>query len=147
MEIYTIGFTRTTARDFFGRLADAGVRRLIDVRLNNVSQLAGFAKRDDLAFFLKELCQAEYVHEPRLAPTQELLDGLKKHKGAWADYESGFKELLRERRIGEILTPAFFAGPCVLLCSEATPEYCHRRLVIEYLQQVWPGAEITPGHL
>ena len=99
MEIYTIGFTQTTARDFFGRLKDAGIRRLIDVRLNNSSQLAGFAKRDDVEFFLEELCGAEYVHEPRLAPTQELLDGLKKHKGSWQDYEAGFDALLRERRI------------------------------------------------
>ena len=147
MEIYTIGFTQTTARDFFDRLREAGVRRLIDVRLNNVSQLAGFAKRDDLAFFLDELCDAEYVHEPRLAPTQELLDGLKKHKGAWIDYEAGFNELLRERRIEDVLEPEFFAGPSVLLCSEATPERCHRRLILEYLDQAWPAVGIRAIHL
>lgn len=147
MEIYTIGFTQTTARDFFGRLRTAGIRRLIDVRLNNVSQLAGFAKRDDLAYFLRELCGAEYVHEPLLAPTQELLDGLKKHKGAWSDYEGGFTELMRDRRIEDALTPEFFAGPSVLLCSEATPEYCHRRLIVEYLRRAWPGAGILPVHL
>ena len=147
MEIYTIGFTQTTARDFFDRLKKAGIRRLIDVRLNNVSQLAGFAKRDDLAYFLEELCGAEYVHEPRLAPTQELLDGVKKHKGAWSDYEVGFNELLRERRIEDALTPEFVGGPSVLLCSEAAPEHCHRRLVVEYLQQAWPDADISPVHL
>jgi uncharacterized protein (DUF488 family) len=147
VEIYTIGFTQTNARDFFGRLIEAGVRRVIDVRLNNSSQLAGFAKRDDLAFFVEALCDAEYVHEPRLAPTQELLDGFKKHKGAWNDYEEGFNTLLRERRIEDVLAPEFFAGPSVLLCSEATPEHCHRRLIVDYLQQVWPEVAITPVHL
>jgi len=147
VEIYTIGFTQTTARDFFGRLKDAGILRLIDVRLKNSSQLAGFARRDDLAFFLKELCGAEYVHEPRLAPTQELLDGLKKHKGSWTEYEAGFAALLRERRIEEAFSPAFFAGPTVLLCSEATPEHCHRRLIVEYLQRAWPEEGIWPVHL
>lgn len=147
MEIYTIGFTQTTARDFFGRLKTAGIRRLIDVRLNNVSQLAGFAKRDDLEFFLAELCDAEYVHEPQLAPTQELLDGLKKHKGSWVDYEVGFNELLQKRRIEEVLSPSFFEGPSVMLCSEATPEHCHRRLIVEYLQRAWPTAGISAVHL
>jgi uncharacterized protein (DUF488 family) len=147
VEIYTIGFTQTTARDFFERLRKAGIRRLIDVRLNNVSQLAGFAKRDDLAYFLDELCGAQYVHEPLLAPTQELLDALKKRKGAWSDYEAQFNELMRERRIEEVLAPEFFAGPSVLLCSEATPEHCHRRLVLEYLEKAWPGVRIRAVHL
>jgi uncharacterized protein (DUF488 family) len=147
VEIYTIGFTQTTARDFFERLRRAGVRRLIDVRLNNVSQLAGFAKRDDLAYFLDELCGVEYVHEPLLAPTQDLLDGLKKHRGAWSDYALRFNELMRERRIEDVLAPDFFAGPSVLLCSEATPEHCHRRLVLEYLEDAWPRIGIRAVHL
>jgi uncharacterized protein (DUF488 family) len=147
VEIYTIGFTQTTARDFFGRLNSVGVRRLIDVRLNNSSQLAGFAKKDDLAFFLEELYGAEYVHEPRLAPTQELLDELKKRKGSWETYAAGFNELMRERRIEEMIDPSFFEGPSALLCSEATPEQCHRRLVLEYLQRAWPRAAITAVHL
>ena len=95
MEIYTIGFTQTSAELFFERLRNAGVRRLIDVRLNNVSQLAGFAKLDDLAFFLRELCGADYRHEPLLAPTQEMLDNLKKRGGSWADYERVFLGLMR----------------------------------------------------
>jgi uncharacterized protein (DUF488 family) len=147
VEIYTIGFTQTTARDFFGRLRAAGVRRLIDVRLNNSSQLAGFAKRDDLAYFLEQLCDAEYVHEPLLAPTQELLDGLKKHKGSWDEYEADFNELMQDRRIESELSPSFFDGPSALLCSEATPEHCHRRLVLEYLRREWPQEAITPIHL
>lgn len=137
MEIYTIGFTKTTAADFFGRLKKAGIRRLIDVRLNNVSQLAGFAKRDDLAYFLRELCDVGYVHEPLLAPTQELLDSLKKHKGAWQAYETGFMQLLKERHVEERLTPEYFEGPSVLLCSEHTAEHCHRRLAVEYLDTRW----------
>jgi uncharacterized protein (DUF488 family) len=137
MDVYTIGFTRKSAAAFFGALRQAGVRRLIDVRLNNVSQLAGFSKRDDLAFFLRELCGAEYVHEPLLAPTQELLDGYKKHKGGWEEYERAFLGLLAGRKVEERLGRDLFAGPAVLLCSEPTAEHCHRRLVLEYLQGKW----------
>jgi uncharacterized protein (DUF488 family) len=137
MDVYTIGFTRKTAAEFFGALKGAGIKRLIDVRLNNVSQLAGFTKRDDLAFFVRELCGAEYVHEPLLAPTQEMLDAYKKHKGSWQEYERLFLELMTRRKIEEALSRSFFAGPAVLLCSEPTPEQCHRRLVLEYLQAKW----------
>lgn len=147
MEVYTIGFTQTTARDFFNRLRAAGVRRLIDVRLNNSSQLAGFAKKDDLAFFFEELCGGEYVHEPILAPTQELLDGLRKQKGTWEEYETGFIELMQKRRIESVLSPEFFEGPSALLCSEATSEHCHRRLILEYLRLAWPAASIRAVHL
>lgn len=137
MTVYTIGFTRKSAAEFFGLLRGAGIRRLIDVRLNNVSQLAGFTKRDDLAFFVKELCGAVYVHEPLLAPTQEMLDAYKKAKGDWAEYERRFLRLMAERRIEHELDPAAFAGPAALLCSEPTAEHCHRRLVVEYLAQKW----------
>ena len=137
MDVYTIGFTRKTAAEFFNALRQAGVRRLIDVRLNNVSQLAGFSKRDDLAFFLKEICGADYVHEPLLAPSQELLDAYKKGKGSWEDYERGFLDLLAGRKIEERLSRNLFTGPAVLLCSEPTADHCHRRLVLEYLQGKW----------
>ena len=147
MEIYTIGFTQTTARHFFGRLNQVGIRRLIDVRLSNVSQLAGFAKRDDLAFFVEALCQAEYIHEPELAPTQELLDAFKKRKGSWEEYEPAFLNLMKQRRIEAEFIPSFFEGPSVLLCSEAVADNCHRRLVIEYLARAWPSASIRPVHL
>jgi len=143
MEIFTIGFTQSTAERFFERLSQAGVQRLLDVRLNNRSQLAGFAKRDDLKYFLHRLCQAEYQHEPLLAPTQELLDAYKKNGGDWAVYEQGFLELLRQRRIEEQLDPGSFEQPTVLLCSEATAECCHRRLVIEYLTQHWPDVKMV----
>jgi uncharacterized protein (DUF488 family) len=145
MDVYTIGFTQKNAATFFGILRQAGIKRLIDVRLNNVSQLAGFSKRDDLAFFLKEICQADYVHEPLLAPTQELLDGYKKKKGSWAEYERRFLELMAERNIEERLGRDLFSGPAVLLCSEPTAENCHRRLVLEYLHEKWD--EVRAIHL
>lgn len=145
MEIFTIGFTQSSAERFFGRLKGAGIRRLLDVRLNNRSQLAGFAKRDDLAYFLRELCEADYRHEPSLAPTQELIDAWKKERGAWSDFERQFAVLMRERRVEQLYCPADFTVPTVLLCSESTPEHCHRRLVVEYWMQHWPA--ITPVHL
>ena len=113
------------------------------MRLNNSSQLAAFSKRDDLAYFLRELCHAEYRHEPLLAPTQELLDAYKKRKGSWADYEHAFLALMRERHIEEVLSPSMFDTPTVLLCSELTAEHCHRRLVLEYLQQHWGDIQIV----
>ena len=137
MEIYTIGFTQKSAAQFFDLLKRHQIRRLVDVRLNNVSQLAGFSKRDDLAHFLRELVGAEYCHEPLLAPTQQMLDDLKKRRGSWADYEQRFLALMRERQIEHELDPALFEERTVLLCSEATPERCHRRLVIEYLSEHW----------
>lgn len=139
MEVYTIGFTKKTASEFFGALRSAGVKRLLDVRLNNSSQLAGFTKRDDLPFFLRELCGAEYRHEPLLAPTRDILDAYKKSDGSWKEYESSFLELMRERRVEKELRKDLFDGPTVLLCSEATPEHCHRRLVLEYLDSTWGG--------
>jgi uncharacterized protein (DUF488 family) len=137
MEIYTIGFTQTTAEHFFSRLANAGVRRLLDVRLNNSSQLAGFAKARDLPYFLETLVGATYYHEPLLAPTQELLDDYKKRGGDWATYESRFLELMASREIEVKLSPAEFGTATALLCSEATAEHCHRRLVCDYLGNRW----------
>ena len=139
MEIYSIGFTQTSAERFFGRLADAGVARVLDVRLNNSSQLAGFAKAQDLPFFLRELVGAEYRHEPRLAPTQSLFDDFKKKKGSWALFEERFIALMTERRIETVLSPRDFETPTAFLCSEATAERCHRRLVCDYLANHWPA--------
>ncbi len=143
MEVYTIGFTRKSAEEFFGILKKAGIRRLLDVRLNNSSQLAAFSKREDLRFFLREICGADYLHEPLLAPTQEMLDQYKKEGGDWADYERLFFALMQERQIETALDPNLFATPTVLLCSEATAENCHRRLVLEYLQERWGTLEIV----
>lgn len=145
MEIYTIGFTKRTAAEFFGALKRAGIKRLLDVRLNNVSQLAGFTKRDDLPFFLKEICGAEYVHQPLVAPTQEILDAYKKKRGSWQEYETKFLHLMEERKIEDQIERTQFLTPTVLLCSEATPEHCHRRLVLEYLRGKW--GDIKTVHL
>lgn len=145
MEICTIGFTQTSAEHFFDRLKSAGVRRLLDVRLNNTSQLAGFAKARDLEYFLRALLGATYEHDPRLAPNQELLDRFKKNKGSWAAYEHDFVELLRTRRIERALDRASFLTRTALLCSEATAEQCHRRLVVEYLNACW--GDVQAVHL
>jgi hypothetical protein len=99
IEIATIGFTKKSAKTFFTALQDAGVKRVVDVRLNNVSQLAGFSKMEDLRFFLKALCGIEYVHLPELAPTQDMLDAYKKEKGDWSLYEKRFLDLMAARRI------------------------------------------------
>lgn len=145
MEIYSIGFTQTTAERFFKRLSDAGIARLLDVRLNNTSQLAGFAKAKDLPYFLRELIGATYEHQPLLAPTRGLLDDYKKRKGDWATYESRFLRLMASREIESKLSMAEFETPTALLCSEATPEHCHRRLVCEYLAARWP--DVRAVHL
>lgn len=145
MEICTIGFTKHTAQGFFGALKEEGVARLIDVRLNNVSQLAGFAKRDDLRFFLESLCGADYFHEPQLAPTADLLKSYRGGEIEWSDYESRFLDLMIERQVEEKLSRDFFEPRSVLLCSEHTPEHCHRRLVVEYLGLHWEG--ISAVHL
>ena len=143
--LYTIGFTKSTAEHFFGRLQAAGVRRLVDVRLNNTSTLAGFTKRDDLPYFLRAILDAEYVHEPLFAPTQAMLDAYKKAKGSWSDYERQFLQLMAERKVEDRIERRALSGPSVLLCSEPTPEHCHRRLVLDYLRDKWGGIE--PVHL
>ena len=137
MEVYTIGFTKTTAAEFFGKLKQAGIRRLLDIRLNNTSQLAGFAKQDDLIYFLEQLCGAQYLHEPRLAPTRPMLDAYKKEKRDWEEFERNFMQLMAERKVERAIDAELFAVPTVLLCSEATAQHCHRRLVLEYLGSKW----------
>jgi uncharacterized protein (DUF488 family) len=143
LEIYTIGFTKHSAEDFFETLRKAGITRLVDVRLNNVSQLAGFAKRDDLCYFLDQICGAEYIHEPLLAPTQEMLDGYKKQGDSWSSYEQAFLDLIATRRIETRLPKDLFDGRTVLLCSEHRPDHCHRRLVVEYLNDRWGDVEVV----
>ncbi|MED7928818.1 DUF488 domain-containing protein [Nonomuraea sp. LP-02] len=144
MKIYTIGFTRKTAEQFFGLLHEAGVRTLVDVRLNNVSQLAGFAKRDDLKYFLKEICGVAYAHRLDLAPTQPMLDDYKKHGTSWTAYEDRFLELMQHRHIEDTI-PQNLINNAVLLCSEDKAQHCHRRLVAEYLAQRWNN--VTIEHL
>lgn len=138
VNLATIGFTKTTAAKFFDRLKNASVKKVIDVRLHNTSQLAGFAKADDLAYFLKEICGAQYVHQPLLAPTDDILKAFKRDKGDWTIYENSFMQLMEQRKIEERLKPGMFEGGC-LLCSEDKPHHCHRRLVCEYLNAKWDG--------
>ena len=137
MEIYSIGFTKKSAGEFFGALKAAGIERLLDVRLNNTSQLAGFAKQSDLKYFLEEICGAAYEREPLFAPTQEILDAFKKQKGSWETYTEAYLALIRSRRVESAISQESFQRKTVLLCSEASAEHCHRRLALEYLQQHW----------
>ena len=140
MKLFTIGFTKSTAERFFGRLQRSGARKIIDVRLNNLSQLAGFAKRDDLAYFAKSICGMGYQHVPALAPTQGMLDEYKKDGGGWDEYAQKFLSLMAQRQV-ERLKKEDLDGGC-LLCSEDKPHHCHRRLVAEYLRDRWTDVEI-----
>ncbi|MDB9315349.1 DUF488 domain-containing protein [Spirulina sp. CS-785/01] len=134
LDLFTIGFTKKTAQQFFEMLQKNGVKRVIDTRLNNASQLAGFAKKKDLQYFLKTIGNIEYVHLLDLAPTKDILDNYKKKKIDWETYESKFTELITKRKIETKVSPEDLQGAC-LLCSEAKPHHCHRRLVAEYFQQ------------
>ena len=142
MNIYTIGFTKKKAAEFFNILKKAGIKRLVDIRLNNSSQLAGFTKSDDLKYFLKEICGIDYRHEPLLAPNENILKEYKKGGGNWQKYEHDFIKLMSERKIEEKFKPELFEIPTVLLCSEQTSEHCHRRLVLEYLKKKWGNINI-----
>ncbi|MDP3884498.1 DUF488 family protein [Hydrogenophaga sp.] len=142
MTIYTIGFTKKSASKFFDLLQHSGAKRVVDVRLNNVSQLAGFAKRDDLKYFLEKICGMEYVHQPLLAPTQDMLDEYKKNGGDWATYEARFVDLMEKRRIEREIPREEVIDGC-LLCSEDKPHHCHRRIVAEYFQRHWGELDIS----
>ena len=141
LRLFTIGFTKKSAERFFTLLRAAGVQCVLDVRLHNRSQLAGFSKRDDLAYFLRAILGIDYLHLPELAPTEPMLTRLRQG-GTWAEYQASFVQTLQARQIEKTLDPARFAQGC-LLCSEDQPEHCHRRLVAEYLAQHWPGLEIV----
>ena len=142
IKLFTIGFTKKTAQEFFGKLQQAGVKRIVNIRLNNVSQLAGFSKKEDLEFFLRVIAKIEYVHVPQLAPTQEILDAFKKHDGDWAVYEAAFSRLLESRHAEDVVPRSTMDYAC-LLCSEDKPDRCHRRLVAEYLQKHWENVVIV----
>ena len=142
MKINTIGFTKKSAARFFELIMSSGAKRIVDVRLNNASQLAGFAKRDDLRFFLREICGVDYVHLPELAPTKTMLDEYRKVHKDWNRYEREFLALMQERGIEGSLSKDVLADGC-LLCSEDKPHNCHRRLVAEYLQERWGAVEVS----
>jgi len=143
LEIQTIGFAGKTAEAFFTALKGAGTRRVIDVRLKNTSQLAAFAKKKDLPFFLEAIVGATYVHAPFLAPTRELLKGFRNRDIPWEDYAERFKALLVDREVEKEIPRFWFADPAALLCSENKPDHCHRRLVAEYLAGRWGDATIV----
>jgi uncharacterized protein (DUF488 family) len=146
VEIYTIGFTKKSARQFFELLRGAGIGLLLDTRINNTSQLAAFAKRDDLEYFLDELLDARYEHRVDLAPTQEMLSAFKKNEIGWEEYAASFLALMEQRRPDLLLDKELIAQtPTALLCSEHKPDRCHRRLVVEYLADAW--SDLTPRHL
>ena len=134
--IFTIGFTKKNAEEFFRLLQEARVEKLIDIRENRVGQLAGFAKYPDLAFFLDRIAGITYDYQPTLAPSPEIRDAYRKTHD-WAQYEKSFEELMAQRRVLDEIDPALFEGKIALLCSEADPDQCHRHLVAEMLARHW----------
>ena len=143
MNLYTIGFTKKSAEEFFGLLREAGVGRIVDVRLNPRSQLAGFANQRDLPYLLQEILHCEYTHVPILAPDKELLADYRANKD-WQQYEQRYARQLQRSHAIEHLDPELFAGtPCCLLCSEEKPDRCHRRLAAEYMQRFWTDLHIV----
>lgn len=136
--LHTIGFAKKSAREFFSILTEHGIKTLIDVRLNNVSQLAGFTKKKDLEYFLEKICGINYYHRPEFAPTKEILDAYKKKEITWPEYESKYNSILSERQVAKQITTDKLNMAC-LLCSEPTAEKCHRRLLAEYLKNHCEG--------
>ena len=141
IKIFTIGYAGKNAREFFTILKQAGIRKVIDVRLYNTSQLAGFTKRQDIEYFLQAIVGAEYTHLPIMAPTKQLLSDYKKGLINWQQYETQFKAIMTQRQIEKHLVPQDMDMAC-FLCSEAKADNCHRRLVAEYLTKHWQNVSI-----
>ena len=139
--LFTIGFAKKDAQTFFEMLRASKIRKVIDVRLNNVSQLAGFTKRNDLKYFLEKIIGCQYQHRPDWAPTDSILDPYKKKKTTWDDYVREFTALMEQRKIGGDVTPDELDHVC-LLCSEPTPEHCHRRLIAERMLALYPQMKL-----
>ncbi len=142
MRVYTIGFAKKSAEEFFTQLEQPGLVRVVDIRRSNTSQLAAFTKRDDLRYFLRVINGIDYLHMLELAPTQEILDTYRKHGRDWDKYEHDFLELLAETKVENSVPKEVLDGAC-LLCSEPSPQHCHRRLVAEYLREHWGDFEIV----
>lgn len=142
MRIYTIGFTKKRAAEFFELLRESGAKRLVDVRLSNASQLSGFAKKDDLEYFLQKICRMKYFHLPELAPTKEMLDAYRKEHHDWDRYERDYLELMDQRKVAKMAIKRLVSDGC-LLCSEDQPDHCHRRLVAEYFDKHWKDVDIV----
>lgn len=141
IRIFTMGFTGKSAKEFFETLQKAGVRRVVDIRLNNVSQLAGFAKKNDLQYFLQAIAGIEYTHNTDLAPSKDILHASREKMIDWEEYAIRFKQLLQERNPVARLRPEDFDLAC-LLCAELLADECHRRLVAEYLKEKWGNVVI-----
>jgi len=139
--VFTIGYAGKNAREFFTMLKQAGVRKVIDVRLCNTSQLAGFSKKQDIEYFLQAIVGAKYIHLPIMAPTKQLLNDYKKGSIDWEQYESQFKSIISQRQIENHVMEQDMDMSC-FLCSEAVADNCHRRLVAEYLAGVWSNISI-----
>ena len=143
MKLYTIGFTQKNARTFFNLLRDNNVKTVVDIRLNNTSQLAAFAKGEDLKFFLTEFCQIEYVHDITFAPTETLLKDYKNKKISWFEYEKEFSRIMEGCNIKNYIKKNYYNKDSIcLLCSEALPNQCHRRLVAEIFGEVFEDVQI-----
>lgn len=142
VKLFTIGFTKKSAREFFSKLEQAQIKRILDIRLNNSSQLTGFTKRNDLEFFLEKIGGIHYFYLPQLCPTNEILDAYKSHKLPWLEYEEKFSALLTQRHVENTISMELLDHGC-LLCSEDKPDHCHRRLVGQYLSRKLGGLEIV----
>ncbi len=143
MKLYTIGFTQKSAREFFEKIKNNKIELLLDVRLNNVSQLAGFAKNKDLEFFLQQICDCKYAHDVTFAPTKELLENYRSKKTSWGEYEKIFNKIISDRNIDSVFKKLYTQYDRIcLLCTEPVPEHCHRRLVAEYLKNHIENIEI-----
>jgi len=142
MKIYTLGFTKKSAREFFDALKRNNIKQIVDVRLNNISQLAGFTKKHDLQYLLRELCGVDYYHFEFLAPTKEMRDKYVKSKN-WDIYAREYIELIESRNVLDRLDKSFFDRETCFLCSEASPDHCHRMLLTQYLEEHWGDIEVS----
>ena len=143
MELFTIGFTKKTAQEFFEALAGAGIKTLIDVRLNNKSQLAGFSKQADLEYFLDEICSIKYIHEPLLTPTEEMFKAYRSKSIDWEEFGRRYRDLLGKRAVSDHLDRTPFTENAILLCSEPDADHCHRRWAAEHLRDAWGGLDLV----
>ena len=138
MKIYTLGFTKKSAREFFEILKDNNIEQIVDVRLNNTSQLAGFTKKKDLEFFLEEMGSIDYIHLDILAPDKEL----RKIKD-WEEYSQKYLELIEKRDILNVINTDIFQKRSCLLCSEPSAEDCHRSILADYIKKHWENVKVV----
>lgn len=143
IKVCTIGFTKKTAKQFFSILTKNNIDTVVDIRLNNSSQLAGFSKYPDIEFFLEKICNTGYKHDLHFAPKDSTLTKYKKKQISWDEYEKEFAQTMMERKITEYIKANYSSeGSICLLCSEPTPENCHRRLVANYFKEIFHEVQI-----